>query len=43
MRTGLALGAALAGVALLATACSPGVTQSASATSHSTIVAVGEA
>jgi zinc/manganese transport system substrate-binding protein len=41
MRTGLALGAALAGVALLATACSPGVTQSASATSHSTIVAVG--
>ena len=41
MRTGLALGAALAGVALAATACSPGMPQSASATSHSTIAAVG--
>jgi zinc/manganese transport system substrate-binding protein len=41
MRTGFALTAALAGVALLATACSPGMTQGATATSHSTIVAVG--
>jgi zinc/manganese transport system substrate-binding protein len=40
MRTGFALGAALAGVALLATACSPGMTQSATATSRGTIVAV---
>ena len=40
MRTGFVLGAALAGVALLATACSSGMTQSAAATSRTTIVAV---